>query len=450
MSLTSLVIPILLENLVRSSLIAVDQLMLYAYTEKAAAAMSTVNQFSFFIQLMYQMVAIGVGILISQNLGAKRPKEAGKTALAGFLLVTGISVLVSALVTLTFPYFLKFYQLEDIVYNYGKTYLVIYGGGSVFMAINLVQAAILRSYGFARIPMLVNTLVLGLNIIGNSIALFGPFGLPVFGVAGVAVSTVFSQVVASILMQREIRRRKDSIDIDWLGLRKISRRTVKNIFSVGIPTAGENLSYNLSQIVIIGFVAKLGTEALAAQGLFITISRYVFIIGISIGSATQIKVGHMVGAGQYEDAQRKVYGYFLLGVAISTLGAILLAIFRYPLIGLFTKDPEITRIAGAVLLLSLLQEPARNFNTIIIPALKGAGDVRFPVGVGLITMWAVSVFFAWLLGLHFALGLVGVWLGPTIDEWFRGSIMIMRWRGGRWKNRSFVAKDALEVGDMLA
>lgn len=438
MTLRSLVIPILLENLVRSSLIAVDQLMLYAYSEKAAAALSTVNQFSFFIQLMYQMVAIGVGILISQNLGAKKPGEAARTALAGFILVSGIAILVSVGVVVAFPSILRAYNLEEIVYHYGTTYLVIFGGGSLFLAMNIVQASILRSYGFARVPMLVNTVVLGLNIAGNSIALFGPFGLPIFGVAGVAVSTVFSQLVAFILLQAQIRKRSATITIDWLSARRIPRKTLKDIFAVGIPTAGELLSFNISQIVIISFIARLGTEALAAHGLFITIARYVFIFGISIGAATQIKVGHMVGAGQYESAHRRVYGYFLLGVAVSTVGALLLVSFRFPLIALFTKDPEITRIAGTILLLPLLQEPARNFNTIIIPALKGAGDVRFPVAVGLVTMWSVSVFLAWLFGIHFALGLVGVWLGPVIDEWFRGTIMFLRWKSGRWKTKTLV------------
>ena len=446
MTLTSLVIPILLENLVRASLVAVDQLMLYAYSEKAAAALSSVNQFAFFIQLMYQMVAIGVGILISQNLGAQRPKEAGKTALAGFIMVGGISILTSVGVVLGFPHILRVYGLEDIVYRHATSYIVIYGGASVFMALNLVQASVLRSWGFARIPMYVNTVVLGLNIIGNAIALFGPLGLPVFGVPGVAVSTVFSQLVALFLLQWQIRKRSNTIKINWQGVKKIPKRVFKDIFAIGVPTAGENLSYNLSQSVLISFVAQLGTEALAAQGLFITIARYVFIFGISIGSATQIKVGHMVGAGQAEEAHRRVYGYFLVGVAISTLGAIGLVLFRYPLIGLFTQDPEITRITASVLLLSLLQEPARNFNTIIIPALKGAGDVRFPVGVGLVTMWCVSVFLAWLLGIHFALGLVGVWLGPTIDEWFRGTIMILRWKGGKWKTKRLVR--ASGEGDM--
>lgn len=80
--LAVLALPMLIENLVRTSLLVVDQLMLNRFSEKAAAAMSSVNQFSFFIQLIYLMVGAGVSILLSQNLGAGKREEAGRTAMA--------------------------------------------------------------------------------------------------------------------------------------------------------------------------------------------------------------------------------------------------------------------------------------------------------------------------------------------------------------------------------
>ena len=85
--LSTLVLPILAENLVRTSLTAVDQLMLYAFATQAAAAMSAASQFAFFLQLIYQMPTIGAAILVSQALGAGRREEADRFALGGLVLV---------------------------------------------------------------------------------------------------------------------------------------------------------------------------------------------------------------------------------------------------------------------------------------------------------------------------------------------------------------------------
>jgi Na+-driven multidrug efflux pump len=91
-----------------------------------------------------------------------------------------------------------------------------------------------------------------------------------------------------------------------------------------------------------------------------------------------------------------------------------------------------------VLLVALVHEPGRNFNTVIIPALKGAGDVRFPVYVGIASMWGIGVGGAWFLGLHLGYGLPGVWCAMAADEWVRGLIMWWRWRSGAWKSLALV------------
>lgn len=73
------------------------------------------------------------------------------------------------------------------------------------------------------------------------------------------------------------------------------------------------------------------------------------------------------------------------------------------------------------------------FNLVIISALKGAGDVAFPVRIGLFSMWGIGVFFAWFFGLHLGYGVLAAWLAVAADEWVRGLIMVQRWRSGRWQ-----------------
>lgn len=436
--LLDLALPIFIENVLRTSLMSVDQFMLYQYSERAGAAMGVVNLMCFFIQLLYMMVAIGASIHISQNLGAGKKKEAGLIAAGSLALVSVFSVLLSVSIFFGTGPILSAFPLDQDVRDYAFRFLIIYGSGSFFMAINLVQGAIIRAYGYSRDPMVINIVALIFTITGNAFSLFGPFGLPVLGVTGVALSTVGSQILAMVLMAWRIRKRKAEIEIPFRSILSVPSSIYRSILSVGIPTAGENLSYNIGQIVIIHMVATIGTEALAASNIVVTLSRYIFITGISIGSATQIKVGYYVGAGKHEEAYYRVFRYFLIGFAISLGGILLFNLIKMPVIELFTTNPHTTAMISAVFLVSIALEPGRNFNTIIIPGLKGAGDVKFPVFIGMIFMWGVGVGGAYLLGIHFGLGLVGIWIALSMDEWTRGLVMLFRWKSKAWMNKSLV------------
>jgi putative MATE family efflux protein len=432
--------PIFVENLLRTSLMSVDTFMLSRYSQKAVAAMSLVNQFAFLIQLLYMMMAIGASILISQNLGAGNRHQAGLLGVGSLSLILGLSIALSAAVALTAGPILSLYHLDPEVELYGRQFLTIYGGLSAFMAFNIGQASILRAWGHARDPMLVNVTALVLTVTGNALCLFGPFGFPVLGVAGVASSTVASQAVACGLYAVIIRRRKE-IELPFSLLARVPASVYRAVLAVGVPTTGENLAYNVSQIVILSMVAQMGTEALAAYGILISVLRYVFMPGISIGSAGQIKVGYFVGAGRPEEAVGRVYRYFAVGFLMSLVVVVVINVFKGPILGIFSASESLVGLAATVLLVAIAHEPARNFNTIINPALKGAGDVRFPVIVGIIGMWSVGTFGSWLLGVHLKLGLVGVWIALCADEWTRGIAMLIRWRSGAWKEKAFVRLD---------
>lgn len=433
--------PLLVENLLRSSLMSVDTVMLGRYSAKAVAAMSIVMQYAFFIQLLYMMVSIGASILIAQNLGAGRRQEAGLIGVGSLTLMLLLSLGVSAVAVVAAGPLLSLYGLDPEVALYGRQFLTLYGGLSFFMAVNIGQASILRSWGYPRDPMFVNVLCLILTVCGNALCLFGPFGFPVLGVVGVAASTVFSQAVACLLTFLLIRRRKEVA----LPLREASRipgRLYRAMLAIGIPTAGENISYNVSQIATLAMLAKLGTASLTTYGVLLAVLRYIFMPGVSIGIAAQLKVGYLVGAGRAAEAEQKVYRYFAIGFGCSLVLVVLVERFHRPLLALFSADAEVVALASAVLLVALVHEPGRNFNTVIIPALKGAGDVRFPVYVGIASMWGIGVGGAWLLGVKLGYGLPGVWTAMAADEWLRGLAMLWRWRSGAWKTKALVTAEA--------
>ena len=91
-----------------------------------------------------------------------------------------------------------------------------------------------------------------------------------------------------------------------------------------------------------------------------------------------------------------------------------------------------------MLVYSILIEFGRSLNLIYVGALKGSGDVKFPVLYGILSMWGIMVFLSWLLGLKLGMGVIGCWLGIGLDETTRGFVMLVRWKGKRWQSKALV------------
>ena len=89
-------------------------------------------------------------------------------------------------------------------------------------------------------------------------------------------------------------------------------------------------------------------------------------------------------------------------------------------------------------MLSIYLEFGRSLNLIFIGALKGSGDIKFPVFYGMFSNWVIMVLGSYLLGLKLGLGVAGFWLGIGTDETTRGIVMLLRWKSKRWMNKSLV------------
>ncbi|MGR5470209.1 MATE family efflux transporter, partial [Vibrio astriarenae] len=111
-----------------------------------------------------------------------------------------VGVFLSVLAVIGAVFFLPYYGLEAQVAQYAREYLLISGAMTFNVTMGIVFTTILRSHGYSRSPMVVNLISGVFNIIGNYIALYQPFGLPVYGVEGVAVATVVSQVIGTLML----------------------------------------------------------------------------------------------------------------------------------------------------------------------------------------------------------------------------------------------------------
>jgi putative MATE family efflux protein len=295
----------------------------------------------------------------------------------------------------------------------------------------------LRSANKAIYPMLVTVVVNILNIIGNYSLIFGKFGCPELGVEGAAISTAFSRGVSMVILF-VILFRKHIHRFPLAYFRPFPFIELKNLMRVGLPSAGEQLSYSSSQVVITFFINMLGVEALATRTYCVNIIMFVYLFSISMAQGGAICIGHLIG-------EKKPHAAFLLGkyvmkksVMITLILSGIIAASGHAILSWLTSNPEIIRMGVIVLLIDVVLEIGRPINIFATNALRAAGDVNYPFYVGLVVMWSVAVGIGYLFGIYWAWGICGMWVAFALDENIRGIIFVRRWYGMKWVNKSFV------------
>lgn len=443
-SLFSITWPLLIEISLHMSVGIIATLILSGYSDHAVAGVGVANQIMNIFILVFNVTAIGATILIGQNLGANKIKAARSYARSAFGLNFWVGIVMTVLVVLFGGTFLHFYGLSGEVYSYAHTYLTLTGLSLCIQAVALALSAVLRSYGHTRETMFVTVIMNVISIVGFMIAINGWFGIPVTGVAGVSVSIIAARIFLLIALLYFVYKRL-AIRFNLQDIIKIDKLNTKNLMGIGIPSAGEQLSYQLSQVVITSFVALIGDAALAARVYIINISMVCFLFTMAISQGTQILVARYVGAGLYEKTLKRGLKTLRIAFLVSLVISFLIAFMGESLIGIFTEDPAIIAIAVPVLWAIIFIEPGRAVNMVLMGALKSAGDVRFPVIIGMISMWGIAVVLSYIFGIHIGLGLLGVWLAQGIDEWVRGMFALRRWKSEPWLRKKPIHQEAETV-----
>lgn len=430
MSIVALTWPIFIEILLRTALSTSDVFMLSSYSDLAVSAVGVISQISFFLIIISMMVSSGTGILIAQYNGANKPIKSAEVGVASVLLSIAVGSALSLTAFLGASSFIDLYNLDQQVAAFGYQYLIITGSLTLFVTVGIVLATILRSHGYSRSPMVINLVAGIINLLGNYIALYQPFGLPVYGVQGVAIATITGQIIGTLLLCWEIKRK--GIELPFHRRKDIPSSMFKKIINIGSMNAGEMLSYNMAQMTIVYFVVQMGTSSLAAYTYAQNIARLSFAFSLAIGQASQIQTSYFIGKGWIDSILIRVQKYFAVAFLVSTVIASSVYLMRFDIISLFTDHPEITLLTAGLIGGSIILEAGRVFNLVFISSLKGAGDIKFPVQMGILSMWGLGVGFSYVFGIHFGYGVLGAWMAIALDEWFRGLIMARRWRAKTW------------------
>jgi putative MATE family efflux protein len=438
-TLFSITWPIFVEQAARIAPGIINALMLARLGDAVVAGVTIANQVVMFCTILFAFIGIGCSVVITHFLGAGDRDGATRIAAAALGVNSWVGLTMSVVVGVCAAPLLRALDLPSTMLPSAVPYLTLLGATLFLEAVNVAQASILRAHGHTRDAMMVTMAANLVNVGLNFLLVLGLFGFPRLGAVGAGISTICGRLIVCVVLGWLLRHRT-SFQARLPMLWRVDRASVNRILHIGLPAAGENLSWSASFMVITYFVGHMGDVPLAAFAYLRQITTFLILLPVSIGLGTEIMIGHLVGAGQDERAYDQLLRSLRLSFCVALAVGGTVASLAPQLLGLFTRTPAVVASAVVLVRLAVVLEPGRTFNLVVINALRATGDARFPVLMGMCSMWGVAVPLAWLLGLKLGYGLPGVWLALITDEWLRGICMYLRWRSRIWQRHAHASR----------
>ncbi|MCR4648810.1 MAG: MATE family efflux transporter [Lachnospiraceae bacterium] len=431
--------PMFLELLLGTMLNNIDTLMLSHYDEYAVGAVGNANNIMFMLNILFNIIATATGVVVAQYLGAKQYDKMNMIYTVAIMFNATFGTLLSIGIVLANPVFMAFLQVSPEMRPHCMTYIYIVGGGSFLMAVYNVLIQILRCNGFPKVGMYISIAINVINIGGNYLFLYGPLKHLNMGVAGVAISTVAARAVAVIAA---------FVVFYAVKIGKISLRYLKpfpfgllmKMIKIGLPSAGENLSYNLYQMCLLSFINGMGNDSVNARVYCNSLISFAMLFSNSSAMATQIITGHLVGAGKEELAYKRVFKTLLTSMPITIALATINRLICPWTLRIFTNNEAIIAIGCSIMLVDIFVEIGRCLNMTFICSLKAAGAYIYPLIVGLCTMWGLGLTVGYGVGVLAGLGVAGIFMGTATDECIRGIIVMIYWYRKKWYGKAVVEK----------
>lgn len=425
-------IPIFIELLLQLLVGNVDQIMISRYSQGSVAAIGNGNQIMNIVIIVLSVTSVASTILISQYLGAQNKQKIAETCNVSLFIIILFGILASILIAAGHTIIFQWLKIPEDILQEAGNYLTIVGLFVVVQGIYMTFAAILRSFGFMKQVMYVSAVMNIINIAGNAVLINGLFGVPRLGIIGAAISTNISKLIGLLLIFK-LFCKNINIKLSLKTLKPFPTETLKNLLAIAVPSGGEELSYNLSQVCILKFVNIFGTTVIAAKVYCSMLANVAYVYSIALSEATQIAVSYFVGAKDMESVKKRVWTTLAYSMAIA-LGITAILYFNAETIfHIFTNDEQIIALGKKILFIEFFLEIGRTVNIVMTKCLVAIGDVLFPVVIGILFMWFVAVLGSYYFGVHLGMGLVGIWIAMTIDECARGLLFVIRFQSERWK-----------------
>ena len=431
--IVQLSVPSILAQISATVMFFINYAMVGHLGEKATASVGLVETTTWLMGGLASAVSMGFSVQVAHFIGAK-DYEAARRVLRQSLVCCFLWSFLLSLICVAVHSRLPFWLggTEEIAHDASMYFLIIGLAGMLFQMEGLA-GSMLKCSGNMKIPSALNILMCVLDVVFNYCFIY----LLDMGVKGAAMGTAMAELVTAALMLYFLLWRSPMLKLTTLNsqLRSFfpTSDVVRTAFKIGAPMGLQHLLMGSAQIVSTIIVAPLGTVAIAANSMAITVESLCYMPGYGIAEAATTLVGQGIGAGQKALTRSFAHMSVGLGILVMTLMGVLMYVFAPELMAIMSPVDGIIDLGAQVLRIEAFAEPMFAATIVANGVFIGAGDTLIPAMMSLSSMWGVRLTLAATLAPRF--GLRGVWVAMAIDLTFRGIIFLARLFRGNWQKR---------------
>lgn len=425
--IVELSVPSILAQISATVMFFIDYAMVGHLGEMATASVGLVETTTWLLGGLASAANMGFSVQVAHFIGAKDfdgARRVLRQALVCCFLWSFMLSMACVAVHRQLPFWLG--GSADIAYDASMYFLIIGLGGMLFQMEGLA-GSMLKCSGNMKIPSALNIMMCVLDVVFNYFFIY-QLGL---GVKGAAMGTCLAELVTALFMLYFLLCRSNMLRLaGHPGSFMPKLDTIRTAFKIGAPMGLQHLLMGSAQVVSTIIVAPLGTVAIAANSMAITVESLCYMPGYGIAEAATTLVGQGIGAGQRLLTRSFAHMSVALGIVVMTFMGVLMFIFAPELMGVMTPVDAIRDLGAQCLRLEAFAEPMFAAYIVANGVFIGAGSTIVPAAMSLGSMWCVRLTLAAMLASQY--GLWGVWLAMAVELTFRGIIFLVRLFQGGW------------------
>lgn len=432
-ALWALMLPLILEQQLSVTIGMADTIMVSHTGDAAVSAVSLVDSINNLLIQLFSALATGGSVVASQYLGAKDLPMARRAARQ----LVYVALLLAFAVALPCAFFRRgildalFHDVEPEVMRGCGEYFLLGLISYPFLALYSACTALFRAGGDSRTPLRCSILMNVFNIGGNALLIYGCE----LGVVGAGLATLISRAAGGVFMLCMLQHKKSPLRIEGLLKPSLDGGMILRILRIGVPSGLENSLFQVGKVLLSRLTSALGTYAIAANAIAWTLAGLLCVPVNAIGVGLLTIVGSCMGADNPDGAE--YYTRTLLKAAYIGMGitCVLMQLTIEPLSLLFGLSEQSRVLCCEIVRLYALMVFIMAPLSFVTPSLlRGAGDVRFPMVISVLSMWGFRVGASYLLCNGFSMGLKGIWYAMYMDWAFRMIAFTWRMLSGRWRH----------------
>lgn len=427
-----LVLPIVIQNLLSAAVSSADVVMLNYVGQSAISAVSLAAQYAHILFMVYYGLGTGATMLCAQYYG--------KGEMRAIQVVEGIALRFSLLISVVFagmaffaPHLMmKLFTDDAELIALGSVYLRYMGITYLCWGVIEVYLSVLRSVGRVTVSMALNVMAFSLNIILNAVFIFGLFGAPEMGVAGVALATAVSRIlelagcILVSLFSKDIR-----LNPAYIFLR--NRALFHDFVRLSLPALGNDIIWGVAFSMYSVILGHLGTDAVAANSLVTVVRNFGTILCFGVASAGGILLGQIIGENRLEDARQNASQLMKLTVITGAIGGLLiLAATPFVLSYASLSETAMGYLKGMLLINTYYVMGAAVNTTLIAGVFRAGGDSRFGFICDTLDMWVYAVPLGFFTAFVLKLPVMWVYFLLCTDEFVKWPWVLRHYKSGKW------------------